>query len=243
MKYYKRIPLANLHNFRDLGGYGCADNGVIRFHQVYRSDSLHHLTDEGWKNIEKMGIRTIIDLRSKSEQTQMSYQAPASIEVFSLPMQEDDININDIKSTLAAAQKSFGKSLTEGYIKTVVKGELRIANILNTLSRQLSKGAVMYHCTAGKDRTGILSAFIYFLCGVAKEDIVADYQVSATYNSKNAAITFVLPPELISFAGSDPKNMKETLDHFEKADVVSALYAKGLAPESVKYLKSVLIEY
>ena len=76
MKNYRRLPLKGAGNCRDLGGYPC-EGGITRFHRLYRSDSLHLLTEQDWNLLEEAGVRTILDLRSDSERSFQPDQAEA----------------------------------------------------------------------------------------------------------------------------------------------------------------------
>ncbi len=242
MRDYKRIPFTHMQNCRDLGGYACEEGGFFRFHKVYRADVPFQMTEEEWKQIEEMGVRTIIDLRSLSEQAHAEYEVPAKITKISLPLMREEIDLRDVKSIEEGARQSFGRSLEEGYFKIIEGNTEKVAEALKLIAESLKKGAVLYHCSAGKDRTGIISALIYLLCGVDKRDIVADYQVTATYIAQSMRMA-KLPDEMKQLLKSDPQAMENFLEKVEKENLLSKLYDCGLTVEEVGIIKNQIIEY
>lgn len=238
MKNYRRLPLKGAGNCRDLGGYPC-EGGITRFHRLYRSDSLHLLTGQDWNLLEEAGVRTILDLRSDSERSFQPDQAEANgFHFVAVPLQSQDIDLKNLKAL--AADEAFLKSMTEGYLDMVKGNPEQVAKALNALADGLREGAVLFHCTAGKDRTGILSALVLSFCGVADPDIVADYQVTATYllQSKNKKF----PPEALPFLSSGPEKMEHLLEGFHRIGVEELLYDSGLKKESVCLIREAMIE-
>lgn len=242
MRNYKRIPFQHLHNCRDLGGYGCENDGMIKYNKVYRADSLSELTEKEWDLVEEIGIGTIIDLRSLREQEYASYTAPEAIKVLLMPMQSEGVRMHSFEDDMKQLANSFGESLFVGYKHMIKKNTKRIANILNVIAENIDKGAVLYHCSAGKDRTGVISAIIYKLCDVCNEDIIADYQVTETYNSKNIAFK-TIPEAYKKLMNSDASNMIEFLELYDDIKAEELLYSDGLDKEKVEKLKKSIIEY
>lgn len=238
--------MEHLKNFRDLGGYGCGDGKRIRYHRLYRSEAPEHLTAQEWKALEEMGIKTIIDLRSESEQRFASYEAPDGIERISYPLQEYDSQLApeekmDKDSLVKIASAAFGKSLEDGYQKMIEDAPSRIVYLLETICKKLKNGAVLYHCTAGKDRTGVLTAILYLLCRVSDEDIIADYQVSAACLAGNPVFD-LLAKETRYMLTSDPETMKRFLEWVHQKDALGLLRTQGLSQETIEQLQKRLIE-
>lgn len=244
---YKRILLEHLSNCRDLGGYGCGRAEMVSFGRLYRSEAPVYLENEEWDVIEKMGVKTIIDLRSESEQRFAPYIVLHAIEKISYPLQqyETHVPVDSIEKDKLAemAASAFGKSLEEGYERMVEDAPQRMAALLGMIARALEKGAVLFHCTVGKDRTGVLSAIIYLLCGVDDADIIADYQVSSTYLAGNPMFGSV-PAEMRSFLASDPETMKSFLEAARRKDYLGLLREHGLTHETVDLIKkNLLVKY
>lgn len=246
MKEYKRLPFEGLKNCRDLGGYACDDGKMIRYHVLYRAEAPTDLSERDWEMMRAAGVRTIIDLRSVSEQKLAPYDVPDWAERISYPLQQNDIPVvssemMDRERMKAAAVHAFGKSLADGYTKMIEDAPERMVFLLNTIEKALDRGAVLYHCTAGKDRTGVLSAILYLLCGVEGADIVADYQVSAVYQKENPLFELV-PEEMKSFLRSDPETMKFFLKEAYEKDYISLLKENGLTMEIIQSIREKIMK-
>lgn len=247
MKDLKRIPMEHLHNLRDLGGYACEGGKSVRYHKLYRCEGPDRLTAEEWRFlIEELGIRTVIDLRSDGERAYAPYTAPAEVEQIGYALQDLDIPGKDPRylsreELKELSDKGFGQSLAEGYVNMIERGPQRVAHVLTLVAEGLRKGAVLFHCTAGKDRTGVTAALIYLLCGVADVDIIADYQVSAACLSANPMFQNV-PEEMKDRMGSDPENMVRFLANYHQKDYLSLLKANGLTGEVISDLRESVME-
>ncbi len=245
MENVKRIPFEHLYNCRDLGGYACG-GGMIAWHRLYRAEAPCRLTAEEWGQIQRMGVQTMIDLRSPMEQRSAPYETPEGIAKISYPLQQYEVKEDAVKKISGEelaelAKASFGESLTVGYAKMIEDAPERAAYLLKTIAERLEEGAVLYHCSAGKDRTGILSAMIYLLCGVDFMDIIADYQVSSAYQAANHLYDMI-PEELRCYLASPPETMEGFLKRAVKEDYVGLLMKNGLSAEAIDRLKKNLIK-
>lgn len=244
MNHMKRIPFEHLHNCRDLGGYACMD-GMIGWNRLYRGEVPGGLTEIEWEKMAEMGVRTVIDLRSPMEQRSEPYEVPKCIERILYPLQQYELQVNAEKELseeelVKLAKASFGESLSAGYVKMIEDAPERMVYLLRTIADRLPEGAVFYHCTAGKDRTGVLSAMIYLLCGVSPMDIIADYQVSATYQEQNPLYEQI-PEELRSYMATPPETMEGFLARAVEKDYIGLLMKNGLEEDMIGRLKKHLI--
>ena len=124
---------------------------------------LNNLTQEDWKKLQEADIQLILDLRSKTEQIQAPYDSERyGIARVSLPFMKEEVPLADSLDYVDMVRA----------VPEAVCAALR--HIRNT---RKAGHAVLFHCTAGKDRTGILAALLLKLCGVCNEDILADYHV------------------------------------------------------------------
>lgn len=191
MKKMRRIPFENAHNIRDLGGYATSSTGVSAWHRLYRSDHLCALKPQEWRQLQMMNIKLILDLRSASERKTAPYDA-LGITTMHIPfMKEEQQVAMDLSK---GALDKFLSSMKLDYVEMAHRVPENISKAIHEIALCLEAGgAVLFHCTAGKDRTGILACLLLMLCGVQDEDILADYQVSATYNQ--LGVNQMLPPE------------------------------------------------
>lgn len=212
MQKIRRLPLHHAYNVRDLGGYAINEHAMTKWHQLYRSDSLEHLDEHDWQYLVKLNVKWIIDLRSRSEIQQMPYDCECyGIHYVTLPFMKEDKSPNELLDE--EGRKHFLDSMKLCYESMIDEIHPQIVEAMNVIANALEHHeAVLFHCTAGKDRTGMLSALLLSLCGVDQYDILADYQVSATYNT--VGVNQMLPEEMMEIPAvkalfeSTPEMMK-----------------------------------
>ena len=157
----KHIPMDGPQNFRDLGGFLNRDGRMVAWNRLYRADGLSALSERDEALLRKLNIRTIVDLRGTSEQKAMPDQVPEGVRYCACPMMEEDPAAPD------QAARSFAMSLKVGYLKMIQENPDRVGRAANAVMEGLEQGAVVFHCTAGKDRTGVLAAVLLLLLNVA----------------------------------------------------------------------------
>lgn len=167
-----RLPLEGVENIRDIGGYVGDNNKVGNFGVFLRANSLCNMTKKDNDYLKEYGVTDIIDLRGHD----VISLKPDSIDkdYFSyhiVPLLTEKFNEN-----LALEKENF--KMGEGY-KLILENKKAIKEIFEKLSE--AKGATVFHCTAGKDRTGLVAMLILGLSGVSRKDIIANYEVTFTY--------------------------------------------------------------
>ncbi|MCX7522010.1 tyrosine-protein phosphatase [Microbacterium sp. STN6] len=162
----RRIPVPGTYNFRDAGGYP-ADGGLVREGTLFRSDGLHALGPAGRRELAQLGIRTVIDLRDDFEAQLMPDDlGDLDVDVRRLPVFEGS----------GASQEPGVISLPDLYRKIVTEHAAVVAEALRDIAG--SGGGVLVHCTAGKDRTGVVVALALLAVGVDRELVLDDYALS-----------------------------------------------------------------
>jgi protein-tyrosine phosphatase len=175
----RRIDLPGCNNFRDLGGYPARGGMRLRWRRLFRSDALHGLTPEGADRVvDELGVGAIVDLRSTGEvgvdgRGQLGDRPPV---YHHLPLFDGPLAVDPALPPPL--------TLADRYFLIVEQAKAPIARVVTALA-ECSTPAV-YHCTAGKDRTGLISAIVLGLLGVPDEIIVADY--AATQENLDAII-------------------------------------------------------
>ena len=162
------VDLDGAFNFRDVGGYLVGGQARVRWGSVYRSDALHHLSAADLKTLESLGVERVIDLRSPKEITTVGRGGLGEGQVEYLTMSV----IPTAGSEAIGAPTS--DNLSERYMWYLDVGHGAIAESFEVLAMPGS-GPVVFHCAAGKDRTGVLAALLLRVLGASDDDIVADY--------------------------------------------------------------------
>ena len=168
----RSIELDGCVNFRDLGGYPTAEGRSLRWRLLFRSDALHALSPKDIAHLrDALSLSDVVDLRSsfelRSEGRGPLEQQP--IGFHHTPLFDGDPSASDRS---AAAELSLG----DRYVGLMEVAQAKIANVVRILAN--ARGGAVYHCAAGKDRTGVISAVLLGALGVPDELIVADYALS-----------------------------------------------------------------
>ena len=172
-----------INNFRDLGGIPAADGKTVRYGKLYRSGHLAKIKPKTAKKLrDKKGLRTVIDLRAPAELSEKRDVVAEGVEYLHLPPLNDEQNpavtrktAKSILNRIMAFEGGARAYLSDTY-RTMVTTEPSL-EALRELIRELMEndGAVLWHCTQGKDRTGVASAAVLLALGVDREEIMRDY--------------------------------------------------------------------
>jgi len=172
------VPLNAVHNFRDLGGYPTGDGRTVGWGRLFRADGLYRLTADDLDVIDALGIRTVVDLRSGPE-----FEQHGRFPLERYPVAFHHLPIID--STWMASEMPDVDDTEDGAIEfltwaygdMLAQGADRFAHAFGVLAVPGSAPAV-FHCAAGKDRTGVLAALILGGLGVHHDTIVDDYALT-----------------------------------------------------------------
>jgi protein-tyrosine phosphatase len=170
----RQISLDGCFNFRDLGGHRTNDGLDVRWRVLFRADGLHRLSEGDLDQLGRLGVTTVIDLRTTEELTTRG--RVGSIQGLTafhhLPLFEELPDLTVVEG--------WDDPITLGrhYADMAETGAASIAEALTVLSHGASYPAV-FHCTAGKDRTGVLAAVVLGLLGVPDDVIADDYAATA----------------------------------------------------------------
>jgi protein tyrosine/serine phosphatase len=145
-----------------------------------RADSVRQLSDEGWRALVDHGVRTVIDLRGDDERGE-DLPADLPVEVVHVPFfaasEAEWVEIAEELEAAATAAPDVATATRNVYLIFLERFRSNVAAAVRAVARA-PEGAVVIHCVGGKDRTGLLSAFLLHLAGVDDEDIAADYALS-----------------------------------------------------------------
>ncbi|WP_306325405.1 tyrosine-protein phosphatase [Streptomyces venezuelae] len=187
------IRLQGTVNFRDAGGYRTGDGHWVRMGEIYRSDSLEKLTDADLAKLKRLGVRTVFDLRMESERTSAPDRVPAGATHVVADVLAGTGTFTNMPKSPAEAEAM----MVEGN-RFMVSGdtaEAAYTTVFDGMASDRRRG-VLFHCTAGKDRTGWSNAALLTALGVPEETVMADYLASNTYRAAaNDAILSHLPAQ------------------------------------------------
>src|SRR5215470_538978 len=167
----RHVDVPGTLNFRDTGGYPVAGGGHIGWHRLLRSDGLHRLEPEASDILTGLGLRTVLDLRTSAE----AQIAPSPLDDFAATGALT-MHVSLIGDDLEA----LPEDLASIYDYVVDTRGPAIGAALRCLARPGGLPALV-HCTAGKDRTGIVVAFALAAVGVPDRYVAADYALSSLY--------------------------------------------------------------
>jgi protein-tyrosine phosphatase len=198
----RQIVLEGAQNFRDIGGYPTRDGKHIKWGRVFRSDGLAKLTTADYEKLAQLRIRTVCDYRSSFEREREKTQWPGP--------QAPEILVLDIMSM---NPEMAGKDPTRSFFERLMKpgatpedsarsmaesmGTMALtgAPLYGKMMRRLldSPEPLLFHCSAGKDRTGLSAALLMRVLGVNDEAIVEDYLL----------VNKLMPPEKFAAASAE----------------------------------------
>lgn len=225
----RRIVCKNTKNLRDLGGYLTKENKVTKFNSIYRSDLPYEMSEEEINYLLNNKLTTVIDLR-KPEEVERKHNC------LNIP----EINYYNI-SLLGDKCPNEENDISKGYMD--------ILGNINTMSKVFNiikdaKGSILFNCSAGKDRTGVVAMLLLLLAGVYEDDIISDYQISYTYIRENIRKMHKDNPDLPAFlGGSKLEYMEETLQMFyDKYENINNYFKYlGFKEKDIKKIKSKLV--
>ena len=226
----RHIPLGRMYNLRDLGGYP-VPGGVTAWERLLRGDNPEGLTEEDLRWLLDRGITTVVDLRSEAEAGRKPDQLSdrPGFRYGGGPLLE------------AGRMPNLADGVAGGTLRGP-EGTDRVAGALRAVAA--APGGVLFHCTAGKDRTGLMAALLLGLAGAERADLLADYQVSETYLADAIRQIRERVPDLSAFAGaSRAEYLSGCLDLLEEeyGSISGYLRAIGLTEEELTALRGKLL--
>ena len=171
------LPFEGAHNFRDLGGYPSSFGGTTRWGVLYRAAGLSEMTEADLRELHQLGIRTVYDLRRDDEREMAPDPVPT-------------VHVCLMSHVLANAPMPDRSSLVDHddgtqFMRQLYSGLLAHAGEeIGRLIRHLVDGdsaPAVFHCTAGKDRTGVVAALILLAVGVDRETVLDDFELTNRY--------------------------------------------------------------
>jgi protein-tyrosine phosphatase len=188
----RRLPLQGTRNLRDIGGYATTDGKHVKWRQVYRSGQLAQLTDKDYEYLAEVGISAICDFRSEDERraAPTNWRGPNQPDMLWLPRQPATTATPASATTTrtlsarelvasGASGEEVAASMRAAYEQYIVVFAPSYGAVIRRILQD--RGPTLYHCSAGKDRTGTFSALLLLMLGVPRETVFEDYLLTNDY--------------------------------------------------------------
>ena len=171
---YRLLPMDGAFNTRELGGYKTTDGKSVKWGMLFRSDKLSDISENDQLYLQSLGIKRIVDFRSKGEKTEDPNIIPEGINYIETPINVDGAMRSKIEAVLKGETNKEVKSFLVDANKEFVTN---YTSVYEDFLRGLidEDGPTLFHCTAGKDRAGFAAAITLIALGVSKEDVIEDY--------------------------------------------------------------------
>lgn len=206
-------------NFRDLGGYRTRLGAVVRWGQVFRADALHGLSEEDLVLYHQLGLRAVYDLRGDEERTERPNPvASRPLTVLSRPAGSEPPAAPPPMVTTSDGEQILRKM----YVGLLEHAQAEIGQLFTGLAGEDGLPA-LFHCHAGKDRTGVVAALLLEALGVDRDTVLDDYELTARYRLRvhqestyERLLSSGLSPEAAAGVLTTPRwAMQETLEHLD----------------------------
>lgn len=169
-------------NTRDLGGHLCNNGETTKYNRIIRSDKQNYPNDRDIEFLTKNGITTIIDLREEEsvKASPSAFINRKGFTYYNFPIEEG----SKVPESIEAVPGSYMKIASSPMLK----------NVFTTMAE--TDTGVMFNCSAGKDRSGVVTAILLMLCDVKQEEIVSDYMLTKEYNKERFKMAAIHHPNL-----------------------------------------------
>ncbi|MGC9154433.1 MAG: tyrosine-protein phosphatase [Ferrimicrobium sp.] len=242
-----RIQLQGPLNFRDLGGYPTITERRVRLGLVYRADNLAQLTSSDIDRLGGLGLRTVIDLRSSEEVDRLGRfpvdEYPSPLTYAHLSLVEDVVGVR----SPGVDDQTY---INTRYLHLLERGADAIVASFHLFALPTSYPLV-FHCVAGKDRTGLIAALLLDLLGVPDESIARDYQLTdratkawfdrmRSTQPQELEVIQQIPAVLFS---SNPETILAVLERIRSSagSIEEWLRAHGIADDEIDSIRNLLL--
>lgn len=200
----RNISFKKVVNFRDIGGLKTTEGKTVKWGKIFRSDNLSTLKDNEFKKFNALNIKTVYDLRTSSEITPKQDHLPGNVKYVAFPIINDNGDLlSKMKSKVINGEVSEKQShqMMLNLYKTSVTDNILLKDLIRKITD--SDAPVLYHCSAGKDRTGVITALLLSILKVDREIIINEYMLSNYYRKqkvksmlRKAGVATIIKPRL-----------------------------------------------
>jgi protein-tyrosine phosphatase len=235
------LRLQGATNFRDLGGYIGQDGRPLKWRRLFRSEHLAGLTPEDHALLAQLGVARAIDFRGEAERAATPYQLPG---VRQLALSIEPTVVQRMQALVEAGQRltpdMVSQLMSDLYRALVNDQAHRYAELFAHLLDEADDSALVFHCTAGKDRTGFAAALILLALGVPRPVVEADFLLTNQHYRHQRLPPTDTPPDVLAVLWTVQQRFLDAALHAVEADhggVARYLEQKlGLSPAAQKAL-------
>ncbi|MBL8288816.1 MAG: tyrosine-protein phosphatase [Rubrivivax sp.] len=210
------LPLSGATNFRDLGGYRGLDGRPLRWRRLFRSEQLGALTAADHEVLAALGVAAAFDFRGVDERAAAPYAVPG--------LAQHSLAIEPTVAQHMQAIADSGRTLTgpvvQGLMKDLYRGlvDARAPRFAEFFAHLLGAEApLVFHCTAGKDRTGVAAALVLLALGVPRETVMQDYLLTnEVFKPPWAPRADIAPEVLQALWGVQPDYLEAALEMIDR---------------------------
>ena len=180
---HRLLPMDGSHNTRELGGYKTTDGKTIKWGKLFRSDKLSDISSADQEYLQNLGIKKIVDFRSKAEKTEDPNIIPTGIKYVEMPISVDGA----MRSKIEAVLKGETDRKVESFL---IDANREFVTDYTDVYENFLRGLIdedvptLFHCTAGKDRAGFAAAITLIALGVSKADVINDYMKTNAFTQE-----------------------------------------------------------
>jgi protein-tyrosine phosphatase len=257
------LGIASVPNLRDVGGYRTSDGRLVRTSLVYRSSQLSGIGPDDLERLAALGLERDIDLRTAEEAAAVPDELPPGVQrvwlsVFPDGKPEGTASLDMLLGNPAEANARVGNGRMDRLLVRAYRGFVSLPSAKQAYGRLLASLAepgglpALFHCTAGKDRTGWAAAALLTLLGVPRETVMADYLRSNDYVIPHYAQVidrFVAaggdPGIVAALFGVKPEYLEAAFDEVEgQHGTIEEYFAEalGIDADGQRALRAVLLE-
>lgn len=241
-EFSRQIALEGAYNVRDLGHYLTRDGRHIRPGLFLRADNIGKLPQAAQQKLVKWGLKSIVDLRFDKEVNSFThcFSAHECVHYFNV----------SLLNPVILADTERREHLYQDYIMILEGAKDEFRQVIETLADPANQPA-LFHCHAGKDRTGLVAGLLLALANVAPEIIAEDYALTRQYIMP---LIEMWHKEVVETNGDlqkferdnacDPRTMLETLNYLDEeyGGAEGYLRACGVGQVTLDRLKAALVE-
>ncbi len=235
------LPMSGGYNFRDLGGIKTTDGKYVKWGKIFRSDDLHNLTDKDLQYLSSIPLISVVDFRSEEEIAKSPDKLPASV-LKDYPYSITPGNLMGAKNLMELSTQQLDSAMMDMNILLVTDTAwINQYKKFFTLLQSEQDVPLMFHCSAGKDRTGMGATLILFSLGVDEDTILKDYLTSNLYLGDKYAEYILKYPNLKPLFEVKAEFLKAGIDRIKKDHRTVENYLKEVLGVDTDKMKSMYL--